>query len=142
MHSTPPQHIDVARMQTVLSLLLSIRRVVPLRLTCIAAVAALCMAFAAAVLWTWLDPDVLAGADATPLLGLLGLFLLPAGVIATYRLDRRLRAENKRHDHRVVQHQAELSPITAEPDRSILHRARPDRPARSTRGRRLAAPRP
>lgn len=114
----------------------------PLRLTCIVAVALLCMVFACAVLWTWLDPDVLAGADATPLLGLLGLFLLPAGVIATYRLDRRLRAESAARRRRAVTHHAEHLTASPEPDRSIQHRARSDRPARSARGRRLAAPRP
>lgn len=127
-------------MQTVLLISHTVGKLVPIRLMCIAAVAAMCMAFGAAVLWTWLDPDILAVADATPLLGLLGLFLLPAGVIATYRLDRRLRAEAEERMIRKSRRQ-DLDGVLDHPSRQRDRlRVHSDRSARSAPARRLASP--
>jgi len=68
-----------------------LRRRVPLRVASMMLVAALCVTFGAVVLWTWLNPSVLASARTVHLLALLGLFLLPIGVMATDRIDRRHR---------------------------------------------------
>ncbi len=55
-------------------------------------VALLSTAFAAAVLWTWINPAVLASARAATLVALLALFVLPAGVTWLDRVERRRRS--------------------------------------------------
>lgn len=55
-------------------------------------VALMSTAFAAVVLWTWINPAVLASAGAAPLVALLALFVLPAGVTWLDRIERRRRS--------------------------------------------------
>lgn len=46
-----------------------------------------------ALLWLWFNPERVAGVATLPLVGLLGLFVLPACAIALVRRDRRFRRE-------------------------------------------------
>lgn len=55
-------------------------------------VALMSTAFAATVLWTWINPAVLASARAATLVALLALFVLPAGVTWLDRVERRRRS--------------------------------------------------
>lgn len=109
-------------------------------------VAALSTIFAAVILWTWVDPTVLASVGAAPLVALVAMFVLPAGVIWLDRVDRRLRAGHGDHGAlspaRSVRHRDSRARATADPTvRSAAHRARRASAAQSARGRSPAAPR-
>ena len=65
---------------------------VAVRAALIGAVATLSVAFAAAVLWSWLTPEILARVGAAPLVALLAMFVLPAVVMWLARIDRRFAA--------------------------------------------------
>lgn len=90
------------------------------------AIVALCVVFAAAVLWSWLTPEVLARVGAAPLVALVALFVLPALVTWLARVDRRL-------NRAPADDGAEPAGVTA-----ALRLA----PARSARAWSPAAPRP